>query len=222
MIATPTPAASGNVSVEFFDRQFRTQPGAAALALNPFEQVALPHLAGTVLDFGCGLGNLAFAAARRGCTVTALDASPAAIEHVRARAAFERLPVTAARADLRAYTIAGDYDGVVSIGLLMFFDCARALAVLDDLKAHVRPGGVCAVNVLVEGTTFLDMFDPGAHCLFPPGLLATRFADWQVLHADLRDFAAPGGTVKRFATVIARRPPAPPNDDARPAAGRRA
>ena len=33
MIATPTPAASGNVSVEFFDRQFRTQPGAAALAL---------------------------------------------------------------------------------------------------------------------------------------------------------------------------------------------
>lgn len=211
MSAAPAPAPPGappSRSVEFFDRQFRTQTRDAALSLNPFEAVALPHLTGTVLDFGCGMGNLAFAAARRGCTVTALDASPVAIAHVRERAAAERLPVTAALADLRDYAIRDDYDGVVSIGLLMFFDCAKALAVLDELAAHVRPGGVCAVNVLVEGTTFLDMFDPGAYCLFPPSLLAERFGGWARLHADVRDFPAPGGTVKRFATVIARRPPA--------------
>ena len=198
----------GRRSVEFFDRQFRTQPRAAMLALNPFEEAALPHVAGSVLDFGCGLGNLAFAAARRGCTVTALDASPAAIAHVRARAAAEGAPVTAVRADLADYAIGGDYDSVMSIDLLMFFDCARALAVLDELAAHVRPGGVCAVNVLVEGTTFLDMFDPAGYCLFPPALLADRFARWSVLHSDLREFPAPGGTVKRFATVVARKPAA--------------
>ncbi|MFO1314480.1 MAG: class I SAM-dependent methyltransferase [Burkholderiales bacterium] len=202
------PGTTGNRSVEFFDRQFRTQPLAAALVLNPFEEIALPHLAGTVLDFGCGMGNLAFAAARRGCTVTALDASPAAIEHVRARAAALHLPVTAERTDLRDYRIAGDYDAIVSIGLLMFFDCAKALAVLDDLRAHVRPGGVCAVNVLVEGTTYVDMFDPAAHCLFAPSLLHDRFADWRLLHADVRDFPAPGNALKRFATVVARRPAA--------------
>ena len=200
------PGAPGNRSVEFFDRQFRAQRDAAALALNPFEEAALPHLAGAVLDFGCGMGNLAFAAARRGCTVTALDASPAAIAHVRARAAAERLPVTAHLADLSLYALDRDWDGVVAIGLLMFFPCARAFAVLDDLAAHVREGGVCAVNVLVEGTTYLDMFDPAGYCLFPPTRLAERFATWQVLHDDVRDFPATGGTVKRFATVVARRP----------------
>ena len=102
------PGVPGNRSVEFFDRQFRTQPLAAALVLNPFEEIALPHLAGTVLDFGCGMGNLAFAAARRGCTVTALDASPAAIAHVRARAAAVRLPVTAQQADLRDFPAPGN------------------------------------------------------------------------------------------------------------------
>jgi tellurite methyltransferase len=70
---------SSNRSVEFFDRQFERQIQQTEAALNPFEQAALPHLRGRVLDFGCGLGNLALAAARAGCTVLALDASEVAI-----------------------------------------------------------------------------------------------------------------------------------------------
>ena len=66
----------GDASIRFFDSQFRRQIRQAELALNPFEQRALPWLQGRVLDSGCGLGNLALAAARRGCTVPALDASP--------------------------------------------------------------------------------------------------------------------------------------------------
>ena len=69
-------------SIEFFDRQFRRPPTDASLRLNPFEEQALRYLHGDVLDLGCGFGNLAFAAAARGCRVTALDASPAAIDHV--------------------------------------------------------------------------------------------------------------------------------------------
>ena len=45
----------------------------------------------------------------------------------------------------------GQFDAIVSIGLLMFFDCATARRVLADVRAHVRPGGVAVVNVLVEG-----------------------------------------------------------------------
>ena len=63
-------------SVAFFDQQFQRQIGAEEFALNPFETVALPHLTGRVLDYGCGLGNLAIAAARQACQVEALDASP--------------------------------------------------------------------------------------------------------------------------------------------------
>ena len=58
-------------SVDFFDAQFRQQIERGAFALNPFEAAALPFLRGRVLDFGCGLGNLALHAARHGHTVLA-------------------------------------------------------------------------------------------------------------------------------------------------------
>jgi tellurite methyltransferase len=98
------------------------------------------------------------------------------------------------------------YDAVVAIGLLMFFDCATARRQLARLLAAVRPGGVAAVNVLVEGTTWLEPFGSGAYCLWRTDDVRRAFDGWAVL-ADREDrFDAPGGTVKRFATVMARRP----------------
>ena len=196
-------------SIAFFDAQFRQAPTHAALQLNPFEEQALPFLRGDVLDFGCGMGNLAFAAASTGCRVTALDASPAAIAHIHRRAAEESAPVAATLADLRDYPITADYDCVVSIGLLMFFDCPTAFKVLAELQDRVRPGGYAIVNVLIEGTTYLDMFEAQDHCLFAPNELLERFAGWTVLQSEFSDFAAPGAKRKRFSTVIARKPPAP-------------
>jgi len=158
-----------------------------------------------VLDFGCGMGNLSFSAARQGCKVTALDASQAAIEHIRSGAAATGLPVSAALADLRDYPLAAHYDAIVSIGLLMFFDCATATEILADLKSHVRPGGIAAVNVLAEGTTYMDMFDPADHCLFAPTALRDEFEGWTVERMEFSEFSAPDDTVKRFCTVIARK-----------------
>jgi len=195
-------------SVDFFDRQFRQQGTDVALRLNPFEEQALAYLQGEVLDFGCGMGNLAFAAAIRGCKVTALDASPAAIEHVRARANEEDLPVAASLADLRDYRICGTYDCIVSIGLLMFFDCPTAFKVLAEIQEHVRPGGCAVVNVLVEGTTYLDMFDPQDHCLFSPTAVLDSFSGWNIVLSEFSEFSAPCHTLKRFSTVIARKPSA--------------
>lgn len=197
-----------NRSIEFFDRQFERQVREQDLALNPFECAALPHLRGRVLDFGCGMGNLAVAAARQGCRVRALDASATAIDHLRALAAREGLAIDARQADLRGYRIDGRFDTIVSIGLLMFFDCPGAARSLADIQAHVSPGGVAIVNVLTEGTTYLDMLDPGGHCLFARGELAQRFARWEVLHSAFDDFGAPGDHKKSFATVIARKPAA--------------
>jgi len=199
---------TSDASIRFFDTQFQRQVRDADLKLNPFEEAALPYLEGRVLDYGCGLGNLSVAAARRGCHVDALDASTTAIEHLRHVARSENLPLRAEKADLRTYAIREDYDAIVAIGLLMFFDCPTAFAQLDRLQAHVRPGGLAIVNVLVEGTTYLDMFDPSAYCLFPRDALERRFAGWEMLRREYQDFPAPNGTVKSFATVIARRPAA--------------
>ena len=197
---------SSNRSVDFFDRQFERQIHQAEAALNPFEQAALPHLRGRVLDFGCGMGNLALAAARAGCTVLALDASAVAIAHLQKAADAEGLAVQAEVADLAAYRVSGEFDAIVSIGLLMFLDCASAHRALDDLQAHLVPGGTLLVNVLVEGTTYMDMFDPVQHCLFPRDFLQARLAGWEVLASSHEDFAAPGNTVKSFATIVARKP----------------
>lgn len=197
---------TGNRTVEFFDAQFRTQVEARQFALNPFEEAVLPHLSGRVLDLGCGLGNLGVAAARRGCEVLAVDASPAAVEHLARVARDEQLRLTAVRADVGRYEIPSGFDVVVAIGLLMFFPREEARRLLDSIRGAVRAGGCAAVNVLVEGTTYLQMFDGDRYHLFAPDELEKAFSDWSIALARRDEFPAPAGTVKRFSTVLARRP----------------
>ena len=195
-----------NRSIEFFDKQFQRQVADSDFALNPFEKAVLPFLSGEILDLGCGLGNLAVAAATRGCRVTALDASPTAVESLRRRAAEGKLPITAGETDLEKMDIQGEFDCVVAIGLLMFFPRQVARSALTKIKALVKPGGLAVVNVLIEGTTFMDMFDPAGHYLFAESELPEAFADWVTEYSRFESFPAPKDTVKRFCTLVARRP----------------
>lgn len=194
-----------NASVRFFDLQFQRQVAAGEHALNPFECAALPHLKGRVLDYGCGLGHLSLEAARRGHSVLALDASPAAVAYLRDAAAREGLSLQAFEADLRTFELTEDFDSIVCIGLLMFFDCPTAQAQLRALQARVRPGGVLVLNVLTQGTTYMEMFSPQGHCLFEPQALRGRFRSWELLDWRRDEFAAPSSTVKVFVTLMARK-----------------
>ncbi len=193
-------------SIEFFAKQFDRQIAEQQYQLNPFEQWTLPHLAGRVLELGCGLGNLSIEAARAGHEVTAIDACPDAVKDLDRRAQAEGLPIRALEADLVEWRATETYDTVVAIGLLMFFPCDDARAVLQEIRRAVAPGGVAAVNVLIEGTTYMEMFDPGGYCLFRADELEAAFTDWKILLSSIDDFPAPGEKVKRFATVIAQRP----------------
>jgi tellurite methyltransferase len=194
-----------NRSIDFFETQFQRQVSAHDFTLNPFEEAALPYLTGRVLDLGCGLGNLSIAAARRGCEVIAVDASPTAIKHLAEVARNEQLPVTAVESDIDQFNVHDGFDVVVAIGLLMFFRREVALKLMQMVKDAVKPGGCAIVNVLIQGTTFMDMFDGERYCLFTSAELEAAFAGW-TLHLSREDeFPAPKGTVKRFMTVVARR-----------------
>ena len=91
---------------------------------------------------------------------------------------------------------------------------ATAEQARESLKAGavaaVRPGGIAVVNVLVEGTTYVEMFDPvRGHCLALEGELPRAPSAWRILDDRAEQFDAPGGTVKRFRTTIAHRSTAP-------------
>lgn len=192
-------------SVSFFDKQFQKQVSERNFALNPFEQAALAHLSGSVLDLGCGLGNLSIEAARRGASVAAVDASPTAIAHIQQVAAEEKLALQGVQADLENYRITGQFDTIVAIGLLMFFGKERALQLLEEIQQHVKPGGRAVVNVLIEGTTYMGMFQPGHYYLFGRDELERRFAGWKVLEMTYQTFPVPENTEKVFATIIAQK-----------------
>ncbi len=155
-----------NKSVGFFETQFQRQVRDQEYALNPFEILALDYLKGSVLDLGCGLGNLSLEAGRRGHHVVAVDASPTAIARLNNDAEREGLPVRGIQADVENWTITESYETIVVIGLLMFFRHEAALKLLTAIQKHVKPEGRAIVNVLIEGTTYLECSIPIATISF--------------------------------------------------------
>lgn len=84
-------------------------------------------------------------------------------------------------ADVSTHAIVREYDTIVAIGLLMFFEQARALALLADIQAHVAANGLAIINVLTVGTTYMGMFESGRYYLFGRNELEERFKGWTIL-----------------------------------------
>ena len=118
---------------------------------------------GPVLEIGCGTGRLTIPLARMGLKVTAVDASPAMLEQLRAKLAAEpaeiRDRVEVAQADAAALSLARrDFAlAVLPFNVLMLIaDFEAERRTLAGVAAHLAPGGRLALDVMNPLTLALE------------------------------------------------------------------
>lgn len=151
-----------------------------------------------VVDVGCGTGNGALAAARRGAQVTAIDPAARLLEVARRRAAEERLSVAFAPGDAAGLE-AGGFDAAIAIFSVIFAPDAAA-AVAGVLRA-LRPGGRAVLTTWIPDGPVHEALGPlieaawsdappspwrderSIHALFAPHAAAVSIAEGSLTYA---------------------------------------
>jgi len=148
------------------------------------------------LDLACGAGRNALWLAEHGWEVTAVDAAPAAIEILRARAAERGLKINAVVANLEK----GEFEIEPSRWDLIAMCYYLQRNLFEPAKRGVVPGGILIsiVHIAEPGE------QPTPHRL-RPGQLEQYFAGWEILH---RHEGKPNDSAHRraVAEIVARHP----------------
>jgi SAM-dependent methyltransferase len=121
----------------------------------------------TVLDVASGSGNMAIAAARLGCEVTAVDYVPSLLDRGIERAAAERLEIAFQLGDAENLPFAdGTFDATTSVVGAMFAPDHEATAA--ELVRVTRPGGTIALASWTPDSFVGAMFRTVAAHVAPP------------------------------------------------------
>jgi SAM-dependent methyltransferase len=96
-----------------------------------------------ILDVPCGYGRHTLELARRGFTVTGVDASSVQLARAREQAARAKLTVDLREQDARALAFEGEFDLAINMFLSFgYFETdAEHLAMLEGIARALRPGG---------------------------------------------------------------------------------
>lgn len=156
-----TDPATATALARLYDLDLQDDPGDLGLWL------ALADRAdGPVLELAAGSGRLAVPIAAAGHRVTALDIDPAMLERGRARAADAGLAgdaISWVEADMRTVRLpdAGTFAlSFIALNSLMLLPTREAQgAAFATMAAHLRPGGIAAVDVWVPDAEDLARFD---------------------------------------------------------------
>jgi SAM-dependent methyltransferase len=145
-----------------------------------------------VIDVGCGTGNAALAAARRGAEVTGVDIVPAALAHARQRFSVEGLTGSFTEAEAESLPFSNEsFDLVLSTFGVMFAPDPEKAA--SELLRVCRSGGrIGLASWIPEGTSaalgeLLGKYMPPA----PPG--ARSPFEWGT-EQRLRELFGPGSS----------------------------
>lgn len=147
----------------------------------------------TVLDLACGWGRLSHLFAERGAVSHGIDLDPVMIEAARSG---QQSGATFEVRDMRDLDGLPRYDAIVcwwsSFGI---FDDETDLAILRDLRAHLRPGGQLVIETF-NGSHFLGE----AHTTPYGRTLVSR--DGQDLLVDSRTFSDDGERLRGTRVVV--------------------
>jgi SAM-dependent methyltransferase len=128
----------------------------------------------SLLDVGCGSGQLALIAAREGVRVTGVDIAENLIRRARARAAADQLRARFEVADAEALPFDdADFDVVVSLIGAMF--APRPELVARELLRVCAPGGTIAMANWTPSGFVGMMFRTIAKYIAPPGMPSPVF-----------------------------------------------
>lgn len=154
------------------------------------------------LDIAMGEGRNALLLAAKGFTVTGIDVSKVALEKARATAKAKGLEFDAREQDLFTFDYGKEQWDLISI---LYFNPALALA--DQLKAAVKPGGL----IVIEGQgSEHEGGGPPKNTRFKPNQLLQAFSDWRILHYEDGRFESDWnpGPPTHVVRLLARKPPA--------------
>ncbi|MEM7070031.1 MAG: class I SAM-dependent methyltransferase [Pseudomonadota bacterium] len=105
-----------------------------------------------VLELGCGPGLPMLDLVERGYNVEGLDASADMLEQCRANAAKRNLQVTLYHQEMQAMSLPKQYAAIFLAGptLNLIISDDDAVASLQGIYAHLRPGGQVLIPLMIE------------------------------------------------------------------------
>jgi SAM-dependent methyltransferase len=151
------------------------------------EKVASGELRGSVLDVGCGTGELVLFLRERGLDAWGLDAAPTAIARATAKARARGLPEDVFRvADaLQMEALGRTFDAVTDVGVFHVFSDAERPRYARSLGAVVRPGGSYFTLVFSDR----EAADWGGPRRIAEGDFAATFGEgWRVVSVEQARF----------------------------------
>ncbi len=193
------------MDIRGWDERYRSRERTAedfdALSTPLLVETAQQLQPGKALDLACGTGRNALWLAKHGWTVTAIDASSAAIETLRNDASALAVHIDAKRADLEK----GEYNIDPSAWDLIAICYYLQRDLFEPAKRGVVPGGLLLAIVHIT--------EPGEQPTATrarAGELRTYFDGWEILHyyeGKPNDIAHR----RSVAEIVARRPRPNPN-----------